>query len=244
MLRPLEHLLGTLLAVAACSVAMSAEEGDNDKVIDNTAQLQIIEAVAKGFNDIYVFPEVAAKLFGETTRGAAHPSETYLLPEHNLWVSIPYGRAINPITGTNSEGTGVHPHVPVESVRALAVAHLEALQVLRAASGDDYHRTLLDWELESAEVECRPVTLSPARLREYASSYGVRRFTVVEDHLEYRKGDGKVYLLTPLGSDRFRLEGFPYLRWQFDRDETGSVIAAVGLTQSGATTRHRKDARP
>lgn len=74
-MRPLEHLLGTLLAVAACPVAMSAEEGDNDKVIDNTAQLQIIEAVAKGFNDIYVFPEVAAKM--ETHLRNQHKNGAY-----------------------------------------------------------------------------------------------------------------------------------------------------------------------
>lgn len=59
-----------------------------------------------------------ATIVGETTGGGAHPGGVTPLHE-SLSVFIPAGRAINPITGTNWEGTGVIPDVPVEANAAL-----------------------------------------------------------------------------------------------------------------------------
>jgi C-terminal processing protease CtpA/Prc len=43
-------------------------------------------------------------------------------------VNVPSGRAINPISKTNWEGTGVEPDVKVAEARALKTAHLMALE--------------------------------------------------------------------------------------------------------------------
>ena len=51
-----------------------------------------------------------ATLIGETTAGAAHPVSPQMITAH-VGVRVPTGRAINPITGTNWEGTGVNGHV-------------------------------------------------------------------------------------------------------------------------------------
>jgi C-terminal processing protease CtpA/Prc len=62
-----------------------------------------------------------AVIVGETTGGGAHPGGVVQLP-HGLNVFVPSGRAINPITKTNWEGTGIVPDVPVPAADALEAA--------------------------------------------------------------------------------------------------------------------------
>lgn len=72
-----------------------------------------------------------ATLVGETTGGGAHPGDTHPVGG-KLLVFIPNGRAINPITGTNWEGTGVKPEVETQASEALD----RALPLARAAAAD------------------------------------------------------------------------------------------------------------
>jgi hypothetical protein len=70
-----------------------------------------------------------ATIVGATTGGGAHPGGVKRIHDHfTLW--LPEGRAINPITKTNWEGTGVKPDVEVPATLALATAHLSALDKL------------------------------------------------------------------------------------------------------------------
>lgn len=68
-----------------------------------------------------------AIIVGETTGGGAHPGGMERLSEH-FGVFIPTGRAINPISKTNWEGTGVEPDIKVPKEQALKVAYLMALK--------------------------------------------------------------------------------------------------------------------
>jgi C-terminal processing protease CtpA/Prc len=77
-----------------------------------------------------------ALLIGETTGGGAHPGGGYPVTEH-FGVGIPTGRAINPITGTNWEGTGVIPDVEVPAGEAFKVAHIAALKKVLEAAGEN-----------------------------------------------------------------------------------------------------------
>jgi hypothetical protein len=70
-----------------------------------------------------------ATIVGETTGGGAHPGGVVTLP-HGLAVFVPTGRAINPITKTNWEGTGVRPDVAVSADTALE----KALELARRAT--------------------------------------------------------------------------------------------------------------
>ncbi|WP_328786635.1 MULTISPECIES: S41 family peptidase [unclassified Streptomyces] len=67
-----------------------------------------------------------AVVVGETTGGGAHPREGWTLHPH-LEASIPVGRSVNPVSGTNWEGTGVVPDLPCPTADALARAHEQAL---------------------------------------------------------------------------------------------------------------------
>lgn len=72
-----------------------------------------------------------ATLVGETTGGGAHPRVGFRLHPH-LELTVPTGRAINPISGTNWEGVGVVPDVAVPAESALGAA----LEVLKKVIGD------------------------------------------------------------------------------------------------------------
>ena len=67
-----------------------------------------------------------ATIIGETTGGGAHPGGFERLADH-FGAFIPGGRAINPISKTNWEGTGVEPDIKVPKEQALKTAHLMAL---------------------------------------------------------------------------------------------------------------------
>jgi hypothetical protein len=62
-----------------------------------------------------------AKIVGETTGGGAHPVRGHRITEH-FGIGVPFARAINPITHTNWEGTGVAPDEKVDASQALEVA--------------------------------------------------------------------------------------------------------------------------
>jgi C-terminal processing protease CtpA/Prc len=70
-----------------------------------------------------------ATIVGEVTGGGAHPGGSFALAP-GLSLSVPTGRAINPVTRTNWEGAGVQPDVPVNEEQALA----RALELARAAA--------------------------------------------------------------------------------------------------------------
>jgi hypothetical protein len=71
-----------------------------------------------------------AIIVGDTTGGGAHPGGGVTLP-HGFSAFIPSGRAINPITKTNWEGTGVRPDVAVSAANALETAHKLAVQRIK-----------------------------------------------------------------------------------------------------------------
>ena len=82
-----------------------------------------------------------ATLVGETTGGGAHPGGPQRIHDHfSVWV--PSGRAINPVTKTNWEGTGVVPDVAVPADQALERAlALAAKAVMRPSQGYSTSRT-------------------------------------------------------------------------------------------------------
>jgi hypothetical protein len=70
-----------------------------------------------------------ATIVGERTWGGANPGELIRLSDH-LAAFIPTGRAINPISKTNWEGTGVTPDIATAADDALRVAQSKAIERL------------------------------------------------------------------------------------------------------------------
>lgn len=71
-----------------------------------------------------------ATIIGETTGGGAHPVSVHRIDDHFM-VRVPFARAVNPISKTNWEGTGVEPDVRVPADEALAVAKKMAAEQIR-----------------------------------------------------------------------------------------------------------------
>jgi len=72
-----------------------------------------------------------ATIVGETTGGGAHPVSGHRINEH-FGIGVPFARAINPITHTNWEGTGVEPDVKVAAADALTTAQKLAAEKIAA----------------------------------------------------------------------------------------------------------------
>ena len=62
-----------------------------------------------------------ATIIGEQTGGGAHPTNGFRIDSH-FEIRVPFARAINPVSKTNWEGTGVTPDVRVPAPQALDTA--------------------------------------------------------------------------------------------------------------------------
>lgn len=71
-----------------------------------------------------------ATIVGETTGGGAHPVSGHKIDDH-FGIGVPFARAINPVSKSNWEGTGVEPDVPAPAGEALDVAKKMAAEALR-----------------------------------------------------------------------------------------------------------------
>jgi retinol-binding protein 3 len=93
-----------------------------------------------------------ATIIGETTGGGAHPGGTVRLSDH-FGVFIPVGRAINPISKTNWEGTGVEPDIKVPKELALKTAYLMALNKSLANLKDEKVKSGVKGLIEQTQKE-------------------------------------------------------------------------------------------
>jgi C-terminal processing protease CtpA/Prc len=164
-----------------------------------------------------------ATLVGETTSGAAHPVTKEIIAEE-FDVRLPYGRPINPVTGTDWEGMGVEPHIAVRPEEALKVAHLDAVEHLAAKCQDEAEKRDLVWLLEIIRSDYSPVVLDEAALSRCAGEYGKRRFFVEDGGLFYGHQDfPESWKLVPMSETRFRLDEDVKFEFLMDQDGRASV---------------------
>ena len=103
-----------------------------------------------------------ATIVGETTGGGAHPGGTRRINEHfAIWV--PSGRAINPISKTNWEGTGVKPDVEVPADQALKVAQIAVMNKIVAKVADPERQQAIKRAIANVEKELDEMKQGPKR---------------------------------------------------------------------------------
>jgi hypothetical protein len=71
-----------------------------------------------------------ATLVGEVTAGAANPGSMKRIDDH-FAMFLPTGRAVDPNTGKNWEGTGVNPDVVVSAAESLREAQILAIKAIQ-----------------------------------------------------------------------------------------------------------------
>ena len=91
-----------------------------------------------------------ATIVGETTGGGAHPVNQKPV-DGQFVITIPVGRAINPISKTNWEGVGVKPDIEVARDDALATAHLLALRKIHERTRDEEWKSQLQRYIRQIE---------------------------------------------------------------------------------------------
>lgn len=166
-----------------------------------------------------------ATIIGETTHGAGNPGRTFFT-EEGYAVFVSTGSARNPITGTNWEGRGVTPDVPVPAGDALTTALTRLYDALLADenTGADARQDL-QWARELAAATHTPVRLSERQLRRYAGTYGNRHFSLSGGSLVYTRAGGSPRSLVALGEHRFAIPDNHRYRFVFQPDADGNMEA-------------------
>jgi hypothetical protein len=93
-----------------------------------------------------------ATVIGEITGGGANPRDVVRINEH-FWIGLPTARAVNPVTKTNWEGTGVKPDVEVPAEQALKTAQLVVLKKFLTTATDENRINNLNKLIEALQKE-------------------------------------------------------------------------------------------
>jgi len=181
-----------------------------------------------------------ATIVGETTGGGAHPVERHVFDNLHVRISVPFGRAINPITGTNWEGVGITPHIEVPQEGALEVAHVEALKEILKTVIDEDRKGGLIWTIANMEAMLNPATVDDATMQKYAGVYGPRTIMYENGKLYYQREGRPKFWMIPMTDDTFVFKEISYFRIRVEMDNAGNPTALVGLYDNGHTDRSPK----
>jgi hypothetical protein len=184
-----------------------------------------------------------ATIVGETTGGGAHPVERFFLEGYPIAVALPFGRAVNPVTGKNWEATGVEPHIKVDADQALDTAHLEALEMLAEAADDPDHKWKLELNHAGVKARISPIELNEAQMLGYVGVYGPAEVRILDGHLVGLRQGGFRARMVAIGDDRFLFEGIDGLLVSFERNTGGEVTAVVAHQPDGVEERYRREQR-
>ncbi|HEY2049845.1 MAG TPA: S41 family peptidase [Caulobacteraceae bacterium] len=165
---------------------------------------------------------------GERSAGGANPGGVFDAGD-GLQIFISTGAAENPITGTNWEGVGVKPDVPVPADQALEQAHALALQEVLAKMGSS-DPTEARWTLDLLQAQRTGVRLTAQERAAYVGEFGDRRVGVEDGALVYRRERRPPLRMIPLGGDTFALADVPRTRLVLEKGSNGR--ASVLVTQS------------
>lgn len=182
-------------------------------------------------------------IVGETTGGGAHPVRPWPVEGYDVTLVVPFGRAVNPITGTNWEGTGVAPDVAAPAAAALDTAYLKALEAIEGRTKDEDVKRQTAWLREGAAARLQPLQVAAADLRAYAGAYGPRTIAVEGGALTYQRQGRRKYTLVPMARDLFVIPELDSFRVAFERGPGGQVVRLVGLYADGRSEPSERTAR-
>jgi C-terminal processing protease CtpA/Prc len=171
-----------------------------------------------------------ATVIGETTGGGAHPTSTRIV-QHDYILRVPFARAINPVSKTNWEGTGVTPDIAVPAAEAFDRAYALAVEKLAAKSADPQTKAEYEWILAGEKARKDPPRIDEKIQKIYAGEYGERKVLFENGGLFYQR-TGPKYRLVPMTSTLFAVEGLDYFRVEFVVKD-GKAVELVGLYDDG-----------
>ncbi|MCK7528410.1 MAG: S41 family peptidase [Ignavibacteriales bacterium] len=97
-----------------------------------------------------------ATIVGETTGGGAHPTDAMIV-QRDFILRVPFARAINPVSKTNWEGTGVKPDIACPAADAFDRAYALAVEELSAKAVRPERKAEYEWILAGQKAKANPV---------------------------------------------------------------------------------------
>ena len=179
-----------------------------------------------------------ATIVGETTGGGAHPGGMQIINDSFL-VWVPTGRAVNPISKTNWEGTGIAPDIAVESSKALEKARTLALEKMMKAAPDKEAKARLQWALNDLKAKMEPAVVDEAVLKNYVGRYTEGEITLENGQI-YILAQGMKIRLIPLSPTYFVPEDDSEIQVEFVLDKAGKEYEAIGHFRDGGEERLRR----
>ncbi len=171
-----------------------------------------------------------ATIIGETTGGGAHPTSAMIV-QHDFILRVPFARAINPVSKTNWEGSGVTPDIAVPAAEAFEKAYALALEKLAAKASDPRLKAGYDWILTGERAKKNPPRVDAKTLQTYAGEYGERKVTFENGTLFYQR-TGPKYRLAPMTPTIFALDGLDDFRIEFVVKD-GKAVGLIGFYDNG-----------
>jgi hypothetical protein len=171
-----------------------------------------------------------ATIIGETTGGGAHPTTEEIVQQDYI-LMVPFARAINPVSKTNWEGTGVTPDIAVPAAEAFDRAYAMAVEKLAAKTTDPGRKAEFEWILAGEKAKQNPPRIDEKTMRSYVGAYGERKITCENGALFYQR-TGPRYRLVPLTGTLFALDGLDSFRIEFVVKD-GQTVELVGLYDTG-----------
>lgn len=179
-----------------------------------------------------------AVIVGETTGGGAHPVSSYIIND-NFMVRVPFGKAVNPITNSNWEGTGIEPDVKTSKDEAMDMAYMMALDSLLKKEENKDIKKGLQWAVDGLKAKFEPISLDENTLEKYVGVYGPRKITLEDGNLYYQREDRPKMQMIPMKEDMFMFNEIEYFRLKFIMENEKS-IAVEGNYDDGRTDRNDK----
>lgn len=173
-----------------------------------------------------------ATIVGETTGGGANPGGPVAINE-SFVVFLPTGTAINPITKTNWEGTGVTPDVQTTSANAMIQAQILALENLSAGAKDDHTKMTFHWMVESLQASMNPPAIDITTMQSYTGTYGERTVSFENGKLYYQRTGRPKLEMIPMTEDTFMFNEIGYFRVRFVKDASGMVTELNAMYDDG-----------
>ena len=180
-----------------------------------------------------------ATVIGEATGGGAHDNRFVILSDR-FEMSLPFARAINPMTKTNWEGVGVEPDVKVPQDKALGMAQVMASKRLAEGEKDQGFKAYYEWHRVSYNAALNPVSLAKEVMQSYVGTYGTRTITLEGATLFYQREAQAKRRMTSIGDDTFVLEGVDNFRLRFLK-EGDRIVAMEGHNPAGVADKYLKN---
>ncbi len=179
-----------------------------------------------------------AIIVGETTGGGAHPVAPYIINDHFI-VRVPFGRAVNPITETNWEGTGVEPHVKIEKDKAMDMAYMMALDsLLKTEENEDISAGLV-WARDGLKAKLKPITVDEKVLKTYTGTYGPRTISMEDGKLFYQREERPKMKMIPITDNTFGFAELEYFRLRVVLEDD-KAVAVEGMYDNGRLDRNER----